>query len=150
MDPWESQGKVTWETMGTWLGSTALSSLEPWYRFCVNGTHTWGTHKLAPILNDNKFAFQQSTRTCSSCWMKGTRYNCVAVPYSRQHSSLVSKAIYGLSSASVLPILQDIAGYKIYIMPGEEGNMIMNPAARSFTWKGWLWEPVHPTKETSS
>ena len=50
--------------------------------------------------------------TCSSCWMKGTKYNCVALPYSRQNSSLVSMelsmelAIYGLSNASMLPTLK--------------------------------------------
>jgi hypothetical protein len=52
--------------------------------------------------------------------MKGTKYNCVALPYSRQNSSLVSMelstelAIYGLSNASMLPTLKKNLVINIY------------------------------------
>ena len=46
MEPSESHGKETWETLGSWLESNVFSSRGPWFRFCVNATHTWVTWKL--------------------------------------------------------------------------------------------------------
>lgn len=111
MEPRESQGKETWETLGSWLESNVLSSLGPWYRFCVIATQTWVTKELTKYPKQI-LSHYGPWLTCSSCWMEGTTYNCVALPYSRHKSSLVSPALsmelemYGLSSASILPTLK--------------------------------------------
>lgn len=57
MDPWESRGKETWETLGPGLGWIVHSSPDPWYRFCVKVIDTWVAHKFLYIFNDNHLLY---------------------------------------------------------------------------------------------
>lgn len=87
----------------------------------VSLLHTPEYHKLTEYPKNNSIlSFYSPWLTCSSCWMEGTKYNWVALPYSRQNSSLILMAlcmeleIYGLSSASILPTLKRNSVTNIY------------------------------------